>query len=98
MSKFVRNYGKLGRPPGPRAGRGKRSWDPPYLRQKDAYILEYVFAHPEMPRYMIADKYGISSSRLSVLTCSSLGVKYLAQLERWEAELHQLKVKEDSDV
>jgi hypothetical protein len=40
--------------------------------------LDYVATHPDEPRWQIAERFGISLSRLSVLTCSPVGQAYLA--------------------
>jgi hypothetical protein len=66
-----------GRPPGPTAARGRRPWDPSHLGPTDLAALDYVAAHPDEPRWQIAERFGISLSRLSTLTCSPLGQAYL---------------------
>jgi hypothetical protein len=40
--------------------------------------LDYVATHPDVPRWQIAERFGMSHSRLSVLTCSEVGQAYLA--------------------
>ena len=67
-----------GRRTGPTAGRGLRPWDPRSIRPKEALALDYVAAHPDEPRWLVATRFRMSLSRLSVLTCSPLGQRYLA--------------------
>jgi hypothetical protein len=66
-----------GRPTGPTEDRGKRPWD-----AFDTEILDFVFRHPDWPRYKIAEILGMSSSKLSCITCSPEGVFYLKEKER----------------
>jgi len=43
-----------------------------------------VAAHPDLAQWQIAEHFGISSSRLSVLTCSPAGQRYLNfDLDKW---------------
>jgi len=67
-----------GRPTGPTPGRQARPWDPRQLRLLECIALDYVATHPDEPRWQIAERFGISLSRLSVLTCSPVGQAYLA--------------------
>lgn len=68
-----------GRPMGPTEGRGKRPWDPRRLRPREALALDHVAANPDEPRWLVARRFGMSLSRLSVLTCSPAGQRYLAE-------------------
>ena len=70
-----------GRPTGAAEGRRKKPWDPARLRARDKEALMYVAANANLKRYRIAEYLDISLSRLSVLTCSPLGQRYLAELE-----------------
>ena len=67
-----------GRPTGPSPSRGPRPWDPYYLRQREVLALDYIAEHPDEPRWLIAQRFGMSLSRLSVISCSPLGQAYLA--------------------
>lgn len=70
-------YRRPGRPPGPSKDRGKRPWDPVRLTVEEQKILDYVAAHPDEPRWQIAEHFGISPAHLSVLTCSPVGQRHL---------------------
>ncbi len=70
-----------GRPTGPAEGRRKKPWDPARLRPRDKEALMYVAANSDLERYKVAEFLDISLARLSVLTCSPLGQRYLAELE-----------------
>jgi hypothetical protein len=73
-----------GRPPGPSAGRGPRPWDPISLGFREQRILDYIATNPDEPRWMVAQRFAISLSRLSIITCSPAGVQYLATAApRW---------------
>ena len=78
---------RIGRPPGPSANRAIRQRDPIQLWLHEYAILRFVAAHPEMPRWSIAERFGISVQRLSLITCCSLGQCYLKALR----ELHRLE-------
>jgi hypothetical protein len=41
-------------------------------------VLDYVAANPDEPRWMVAQRFEISLSRLSIITCSPAGQQYLA--------------------
>jgi hypothetical protein len=69
---------RLGRPTGPSAGRGERPWDPTRIGPWEKQMLDYVIANPDVPRWLIAKLFGVSPSRLSVVTCSPAGQRYLA--------------------
>src|SRR5690242_11401071 len=59
----VRKRNRAGRPPGPAIGRGARPWDPTRLGVEDQLILDFVAANPDMPRWLVAEKFAISPAR-----------------------------------
>ena len=69
-----------GRPTGPTEGREQRPWDPITLTRKQRVILAHVAANPGAPRWRIAERVGISLTRLSVLTCCPVGQEFLDKL------------------
>lgn len=73
---------RKGRPPGPSRGRGDRPWDPLYLCPRDKRALLHIAANPSMPRFKIAVHIGISPSKLSNISCSPLGVRFLDRLKQ----------------
>ena len=72
---------KLGRPTGPSKDRGERPWDPLCLSYNEMLSLKYIAANPELPRWKIAAHIGISGSKLSIISCSELGVNYLDNIK-----------------
>jgi hypothetical protein len=78
---------RIGRPPGP-SGIGPRPWFRRRLRKEDKEILEFVARHLDMPRWEIAEKFGLSGSALSILTCSPLGQAYMRRVIEEECDLH----------
>lgn len=72
---------RLGRPTGPTKDRGSRPWD-----QFDAHAILTVFANKDLPRWIIADRLGMTLSKLSTITCSPEGVAMLEKLEKEEAD------------
>ena len=68
---------RVGRPPGPSANRGARPWDPRRITFREYAILSFVADNPNMPQWLIAQRFGISPARLSALTCCALGQRYL---------------------
>jgi len=71
---------RLGRPPGPSAGRGLRPWDPLQLTLHEYASLRYVAANPDMPKWLIAERFGMRPQRLSIITCCPLGQTFLRAL------------------
>ena len=74
---------RVGRPPGPSAGRGPRPWDPRRITFLEYAILSFVADNPNMPQWLIAQRFGISPARLSTLTCCALGRRYLDVLRKF---------------
>lgn len=70
----------VGRPVGPSEDRSARPWDPESLRDKDKLALKTIAANPDAYRWQIANKLGISLSKLSIISCSALGQEYLKYL------------------
>lgn len=70
-----------GRPTGPTTGRTQRPWDPRQLSFREFGILRYVADNPHLAQYQIAEHFGISPARLSVLTCCPLGQAFLEALQ-----------------
>lgn len=84
---------RLGRPPGPSHGRGKRPWD-----AVDWRALLTVAANPDMERYRIAEYLGMSSPKLSNITCSPEGCAALEWLQkRPQEELAQYKIVDENN-
>jgi hypothetical protein len=79
------NKRRPGRPPGPAPGRRWRPWDPRQLSFREFAILRHLAANPDLPRWRIAEQFGVSPARLSVLTCCPIGQAYLRVL----AEMHE---------
>ena len=50
-------------------------------------ILRFIAANSDMPNWAVAERFGISRARLSILTCCSMGQRYLNALR----ELHRLE-------
>ena len=50
-------------------------------------ILRFVAADPDMPKWLIAERFGISPQRLSIISCCPLGQSFLKALR----ELHRLE-------
>ena len=73
---------RIGRPPGPSGGRGLRPWDPRQLTLREYAILRFVAANPDMPKWLIAERFGISPQRLSILSCCPLGQMFLKALRK----------------
>ena len=73
---------RVGRPPGPSTNCRPRPWDPVQLTFREYAILSFVAANPDMPRWLIAERFGISQSPLSIVTCSALGRWYLDFLSK----------------
>ena len=68
-------------------GRGLRPWDPRQLTLREYAILRFVATNPDMPKWLIAERFGISPQRLSILTCCPLGQMYLRALRK----LHEIE-------
>ncbi len=81
MANIYRRKRRLGRPPGPSAGRGARPWDA-YAQR----AINVVAANLDVPRYVIAERLGLSGSQLSNITCSPRGVAELKRLGQLPAE------------
>lgn len=69
-----------GRPIGRSEGRGRRPWEPKRLTARQRLILAVVATRPHVPRWKVAEKFNISSSRLSILTCSHLGQAFMKRV------------------
>ena len=72
---------KLGRPTGPSKDREKRPWDPESLSYIEIMALKYIAANPDVARWKIANHIGISGSRLSIISCSELGINFLSNIK-----------------
>jgi hypothetical protein len=49
--------------------------------------LRFVAGNPDIPRWIVAERFGIGTQRLSNLACCPLGQRYLKALH----ELHKLE-------
>src|SRR5688572_22716570 len=71
---------RLGRPPGPAAGRTPRPWYPVSLSLRDRAILVAVHRSPGTPRWRIAQECGIILTALLRLMYSAIGQAFLEGL------------------
>jgi hypothetical protein len=78
---------RLGRPPGPSVGRRLRPWDPRQLTLHEYSILRFVAANPDMPKWLIAERFDMSPQRLSIISCCPLGQTFLKALRK----LHEVE-------
>lgn len=81
---------RLGRPPGPSADRGPRPWD-----ESNFEVLKFVAANLDLPRWKIAAALGMSSSRLSNITCSPMGTSILERLNGMKGQLDAYRLPLD---
>jgi hypothetical protein len=82
---------RLGRPPGPSPYRDDRPWD-----DYNELAIRVVAANLDAPRWLLAERLNMSSSKLSTITCSPAGRARLDELTAeqplWLSDYHLVEV------